>query len=224
MRIDYYHIRPQIDELLSSYTELNEAPNDASREIILSGNISINRIYDNFLVDRDYEIRIRISLHDDDLPEVWDVGNHIDKSYIHRYPDGKLCLETDAYTALCFYKGYSLLEWMKNIVEPYYYSYEYYTRFGKFPYGERSHDLDGVVEAYQEIFNEQDIVKIFRLLRSISQRKYKGHLMCPCGSGIITRKCHGSYIFPFIHDEQLYRITQRDYMNICEEIKKYDKQ
>ena len=40
---------------------------------------------------------------------------------------------------------------MENIVEPYYYSYEYFSRFGEFPYGDRGHDLVGVIETYQQI-------------------------------------------------------------------------
>lgn len=130
---------------------------------------------------------------------VWDIGNHIDKTYIHRYPDGELCLETEAYIALCFYNGYSLLQWMKNIVEPYYFSYENYTRFGEFPFGDRGHNLDSVIETYQQIFHENDLVKCVKLLHAISQRKYKGHLPCPCESGLITRKCHGRFMDTLIY-------------------------
>lgn len=223
MKIDYFHIKPQLDELLNIYTELKEDFNDYNTNIILSGSISINRIYNGFVVDKKYEIKIGIPLNDEKFPDVWDIGNHIDKSYVHRYPDGKLCLETDAYIALCFYNGYTLLQWMENIVEPYYYSYEYYNRFDEFPFGERGHNLDGVFETYQQVFEENNGVKVFRLLYAISQRKYRGHLLCPCGSGVITRKCHGRYIYPFICDEQLYSIACKDYMNIYEEIKKHDK-
>lgn len=224
MRIDYYHIRPQIDEFLTTYTGLKEDSTDCNNNVLLSGIVSINRTYNGFLVDKEYEIKIIIYLNDEKLPEVWDIGNHISQSYVHRYSDGKLCLETDAYIMLKFYNGYSLLQWMKNIVEPYYYSYEYYTRFGEFPFGERGHNLDGVFETYQQIFKEQDGLKVCKLLRAISLRKYRGHLPCPCDSGIITRKCHGIYIYPFIHDTQLHNIACRDWMNICEGLKKYDKQ
>lgn len=224
MIIDYNHIRPQIDELLTVYTGLEETT-DYNNFIILSGIVSINRIYNNFLVDKEYKTKIFISLNDMKMPEVFDIGNHIDNSYIHKYKDGKLCLETDAYVAFCFYKEYSLLQWMQNIVEPYYYAYEYYTRFNKFPFGERKHNLSGVIETYQQIFEEQDPVKVYKLLRAISQKKYRGHLPCPCDSGTITRKCHGTYILPFIRDMQLYHIAHNDYKSICEEINKYnDKQ
>lgn len=223
MRIDYNNIRSQVDELLAAYNGLKEESIDDNTSIILSGRVSINRSYNSFAIDNEYDIKILIPLNNDELPDVWDIGNQIDKSYIHRYPDGKLCLETDAFMALCFYNGYSLLQWMKNTVEPYYYSYEYYARFGEFPFGERGHDLNGVIEAYQQLFNEDDIVKTCKLLRAISQRKYRGHLPCPCDSGIITRKCHGSFVYPFICDDQLYSIAHRDYMNIYEVICKYDK-
>lgn len=124
MRIDYNNIRSQVDELLAAYNGLKEESIDDNTSIILSGRVSINRSYNSFAIDNEYDIKILIPLNNDELPDVWDIGNQIDKSYIHRYPDGKLCLETDAFMALCFYNGYSLLQWMKNTVEPYYYSYE----------------------------------------------------------------------------------------------------
>lgn len=109
----------------------------------------------------------------------------------------------------------------KGATEPYYYSYEYYSRFGEFPFGERGHGLKGVVEVYQQLFNEPDLLKVCKLLSYVSHKKYRGHLLCPCGSGIITRKCHGKNIFPFICDNQLNDIAFRDYEEICKEIRKY---
>lgn len=224
MRIDYSQIRPQVNELLSLYSGLKENDIYDNSSIILSGKVRINRSYNNFTIDNEYDLKILIPLNNDELPDVWDIGNHIDKSYIHRYPDGELCLETEAFIALCFYNGYSLSKWMENIVEPYYYSYEYYSRFGEFPYGDRGHDLVGVIETYQQIFKESDCAKVYKLLRAISQRKYKGHLLCPCESGVITRKCHGILIYPFISDDYLFSIAKRDYLRLCEAIREYDKQ
>lgn len=222
MIMDYHQIKPQINEMLNNYTGLREESIEETN-VILSGAISINRSYNNFVVDNEYKLKIVIPLNNDKCPEIVDIGNHISQSYVHKYLDGRLCLETDAYVAYCFYKGYTLMQWMKNIVEPYYYSYEYYCQFDEFPFGERGHSFIGVIETYQQIFEEQDIFKILKLLSAISQRKYRGHLPCPCGSNIITRKCHGSFIMPFITDEQLHSIAYRDYMNIFEEIKNYDK-
>ena len=47
---------------------------------------------------------------------VWDIGNHIDKTYIHRYPDGELCLETEACLILSFARTRSvrLYDSLKN--------------------------------------------------------------------------------------------------------------
>lgn len=223
MRIDNHLKESEVDGLLDVYTELKKNIDEKNNSVILSGKISVNRSYNNYTIDKDYKIKILIPLNSCELPEVWDIGNHIDPSYAHIYPDGKLCLETDAYIALCFYNGFNLLDWMKNIVEPYFYSYEYYSNYDEFPFGERGHDFEGVIEAYQEIFNEQDVVKVFKLLHAISKKKYKGHLLCPCNSGLITRKCHGEYIFHFFHNERLHHIAHRDYTKICEVINEYDK-
>ena len=210
--------------MLSVYSDLKEKYDCESDIVCLLGNISVNRSFNNFIVDEVYEVKILIPLCSDDLPSVWDIGNHVDSSYEHRYNDGRLCLDTDAVIALYFHKGNSLLQWMKDIVEPYYFSYRYYKEFGEFPFGERSHNLDGIIEAYKDMFHERDIVRTLKLLEAISQRKYRGHLPCPCGSEIITRKCHGQYILPFVNDSNLNRIVQYDYSAMMEVLRRNDKQ
>ena len=39
MRIDYNHIKPQIDELITSYGDLKEENTDKNTSIILSGSL-----------------------------------------------------------------------------------------------------------------------------------------------------------------------------------------
>ena len=56
MRIDYNHIKPQIDELITSYGGLKEENTDKNTSIILSGRVSINRSYNGFTVDKEYDI------------------------------------------------------------------------------------------------------------------------------------------------------------------------
>lgn len=70
MRIDYNHIKSQIEELLTSYGDLEEEDTDNNTSIILSGRVAINRSYNGFTVDKEYDIRILIPLNNDELPDV----------------------------------------------------------------------------------------------------------------------------------------------------------
>ena len=69
---------------------------------------------------KEYQVEIVIPLASDDLPNVKDAGNHIDKSYPHRYANGELCLETDTNIKIRFIDGFDLNAWMFEYVETYF--------------------------------------------------------------------------------------------------------
>jgi len=58
------------------------------------------------------------------------------------------------------------------------------------PFGERSHGIKGLLEAYGEWFGTEDEAVILRHVDYLSREKIKGHWECPCGSGQKLRKCH----------------------------------
>lgn len=61
---------------------------------------------------------------------------------------------------------------MIEYVEPYYFSYEFFQRYGEFPFGERGHDWEGIIQTYSDYFNEPDVVKTIKLMAFISGQKY----------------------------------------------------
>ena len=58
------------------------------------------------------------------------------------------------------------------------------------PFGERSHGIDGLFEAYKEMTGTSDRNAIVRYLECLSRDVLKGHWACPCGSGKHLRNCH----------------------------------
>ena len=120
-------------------------------QIVLVGPILVNRSSKGFQVCKEYTVKIVIPLESEELPYVLDTGNHIDSNYPHRYLSGKLCLETDGNVKIRFIDGFSLEAWMTEYVEPYYFSYEFFQRYGEFPFGERGHGWDGIIQAYSEL-------------------------------------------------------------------------
>lgn len=113
---------------------------------------------------------------------------------------------------------------MSEYVETYFFSYEFYQRYGEFPFGERGHGFEGIIQTYSDFFNETDMGKTIRLMASISTRQYRGHSQCPCGSGLKLRSCHGPSIMKFYTDNRLKTIVRKDYFLLEEAVKKYDEQ
>ena len=208
----------QVSNLLHLYNGLKIISIDEVK-ILLAGHILIDRTAKGYRLCKEYHIKIVIPLNSDELPYVFDDGNHIDSNYPHRYVNGKLCLETDTAIRLRFIDGFSLDAWMSEYVETYFFSYEFYQRFGEYPFGERGHGFAGILQTYSDLFHETDSVKIIRLMRSISTQHYRGHSSCPCGSGKKLRACHGPFVMKFYTDDRFKATVKKDYV-LLEEVAK----
>lgn len=172
----------QVNSLLQIYDKLH-IEKESNQEIILTGEILVNRTASSYTLYKTYHIEVHIPFEFDKLPYVFDIGNAIDSNNNHQYKDGPLCLETDFAIRIRFVDGLNLVSWMQEFVEPYFFSYEYYQRFGCFPFGERSHGIEGVLQSFGDVFQETDNIKVCKILMFIYSDRYRGHLPCPCGSG-----------------------------------------
>lgn len=172
----------QVNSLLQIYDKLH-IEKESNQEIILTGEILVNRTASSYTLYKTYHIEVHIPFESDKLPYVFDIGNAIDSNYNHQYKDGPLCLETDFAIRIRFVDGLNLVSWMQEFVEPYFFSYEYYQRFGCFPFGERSHGIEGILQSFGDVFQETDNIKVCKILMFIYSDRYRGHLPCPCGSG-----------------------------------------
>ena len=172
----------QVNSLLQIYDKLH-IEKESNQEIILTGEILVNRTASSYILYKTYHIEVHIPFESDKLPYVFDIGNAIDSNYNHQYKDGPLCLETDFAIRIRFVDGLNLVSWMQEFVEPYFFSYEYYQRFGCFPFGERSHGIEGILQSFGDVFQETDNIKVCKILMFIYSDRYRGHLPCPCGSG-----------------------------------------
>ena len=213
----------QVSDLLEQYTGL-EIDKSSEEEISLNGIISVHMTSLGFTLCKSYKIEVVISLYSDELPYVLDIANQIDDNYPHRYADGKLCLETDTSIRVRFIDGFSLVAWMAEYVEPYLFSYEYYQRYGEYPFGERYHGNSGILQTYSDFFHEADLCKTYLIMSSIACKQYRGHSLCPCRSGRKLRNCHGPYVMQFYTDKRLKEIVRKDYKKVEEMIKRYYEQ
>ncbi len=188
-------------------------------KIILEGKIFVNRIFDNFLVQKYYYIKTDVNKENLFLSDVYELGNEIN-NYMHKYPDGKLCLSTNIDLLLSSKKSYSLVTFCKDYIESYFFSYEYYCTYGFFPFNDRAHDTKGIISSYADILgiNEPNVLLNFLAKVLLGEYKYRGHLPCQCGSGLKTRNCHAETknFIELINDPNAQKSIYFDFLYIKE--------
>lgn len=94
---------------------------------------------------------------------------------------------------LLWYLLYNVL-WPVLSRKQYLYTYRYYEEYGIYPFGERSHGIMGDLEYIKELFNVKEWGQVFDIMHFIANFSYRGHLLCPCGSGKRLRNCHGDIL------------------------------
>lgn len=211
-------MKQQITKVLDRYPNL-QTISETSDEIVLAGEIKIARIFNDYPVIKTVSLEITIPFSDNRFPHIKDIGECIDPEYPHRYVSGILCLATEIDFKLHFMNGFDLVKWMEDFVEPYYYSYEYFQRFGHYPFGDREHGYMGTLQSYCDWFESQKIEVISSiLLRIESTDCYRGHHSCFCGSKKKMRDCHGRKILPFYEHRNLRMQLITDLNNLRKEL------
>lgn len=77
----------------------------------------------------------------------------------------------------------------------YFVSQSWFDAKGEWPYGDRAHGENGIIESYAEILGvSNDVGVVAEYLRLLSKARAKGHYPCPCGSGRRLRNCHRDQI------------------------------
>lgn len=210
----------QVNSLLAEYPNLSVAASN-SECIRFQGSIFINLTFNDFTVQKVFDLQIVLPLANNDLPYVIDINDNIGYTYHHRYTNGVLCLATDTDVRFRFLDSFDVVDWMREFVETYYFSYEYYVRFGELPFGDRSHGYIGILESYREMLGSGDGSEVLRIMVAIATTPYRGHLPCPCGSGRKTRKCHGDSMLKFYLDRRKMLLLQEDLTRCLVEMEEY---
>jgi len=183
-------IRQQFEELnrMFPYLKLYE---DKPGRWVIRGKLSFSASFQNNTAITDtYSVIITLPCdYPYSPPFVQETGGRIPADF-HQNPDRTLCLGIPIELRQRFKKEPTLLAFVKNLLIPYLYSYSYFEKYGKLPFGEFAHGGKGIREYYQELFKTDDIYIVLELLKIMAGGKYRGHLPCSCGSGIRASKCH----------------------------------
>lgn len=190
-----------------------------SSKTFIEGKVCLDMKYNDVYFCKEYKIIIDISKKD--IPYIKEIDGKIDCNYPHRYKDGGLCLATNSDIILSCLNDdiFDIDCWFEKYVKSYFFTYEFYQRFGYYPFGERSHGAIGILEFYQDFFNVDSPVTAMKCLNFTIASKYAGHLLCPCGSGKKIRNCHSKELYN-AKNERIMKFIIQDRLKILEEVKK----
>lgn len=181
-------------ELLEARSEF-EREDDKQGGIAVIGPYALDATYDDIRLAEDFRLQVTVPAdYPASLPQVKEVSGALDSSYEHLYSDGTLCLGIQGELLLEQLEKPSLVTLLDGPVRSYLYSYLFHERYGRYPFGDRAHGTAGILQYYEELFEETDPVITIKLLRAVCLDRYRGHLPCPCGSGIVAKRCHGKDI------------------------------
>jgi len=147
------------------------------------------------------------------LPTVWETEERIPRVIDrHIFPDNSLCLGVELQLWIELGGDFSIERVLDIPVRNFLIGNSLVEIGQDWPHGDRSHGVAGVVEYFGELINTTDDMTIARFLLDVALGKIKGHWLCPCGSGLIVRKCHREAI------EKLQQVPQRYVMHACDMI------
>lgn len=186
--------------------EISKREND----YIFSGELILNHVFEDVRMTGKFNLEVVVP-GDFPLafPKVKELSNCIDKNYPHRYTDGQFCLASDLELKMFFSQDTDICSFIEKYVIPYLYTYRFYEEYGVYPYGERSHGPMGDLEYLKDLFGVDDWGQVLDIMLFVVQSPYRGHLLCPCGSGKRIRNCHG---------EILKKVMNAELQDECREI------
>ncbi len=117
----------------------------------------------------------------------------------HLYTHHGFCLGINGELLMQLHKNASLVAFVEGPVRSYLYSAVFHEVYGRYPFGDRPHGSQGILDFYKERFEVEDELSAYQIMQFIAKGKYRGHLQCPCGSGIRARNCHGDQLLSAIN-------------------------
>lgn len=187
---------------------------------IIKNSLFFSAIYDDVSIEDKYCVEIKISPEYPKTPPTGqETGGRISSNF-HLHKDNTLCLGSPIAIKTKFDKDPTLLGFVENLLIPYLYSHSYKEKYGKMPFDELSHGMKGIFEYYKELFDIDCEYAVLRFLKILADNNYRGHLICPCGSDIKLRDCHGKQILKIIGYEYQVQFELESYSLIDYMIKR----
>lgn len=175
----------QIEEVLKSFPKLSYSEQNSEF------------IGELFITETDfYEVKVNILNFPREFPFVYEIGERIpQKADRHIYPNsGRCCLTTTAKEqVLLKTKIHTLKDFILLIVIPFFQNNSYYEIKRKYKEGEYSHGVLGLIEAYRDILQLDDLKNVPIVLEFLLSRNIQNNEPCFCGSDLPLKKCKGKH-------------------------------
>src|SRR5437867_1232116 len=164
----------------------------AETKILIRGAFPV--MHEGNVLDR-YQIEIEWSDSDIEVPPLRETGGRIPwTADRHMAQGGMVCLFVPEEWLIRPREGRTVIHYLDGPVRNYFLWQCLYER-GKSPeWGERSHGILGLIEAYGDMTGMIGEAAVKRCLVYLSRDQLKGHWICPCGSGKRVRCCHAEHL------------------------------
>jgi hypothetical protein len=208
----------EIDTLIAEQPLLKVSA--ANEDVLISGKYKICNQVDDEVFEDYFALEIHVpNDFPDTLPRIKTADSRIRAINYkeHVYPDGTFCLETDTAIAAYLQETQSLLGFLSKYLDTYLCGFLYYRKHKKLPFGERRHGGLGLLDYYCELFETSNVKEAFALLDCLVKRNLKGHIQCPCQSGMRYRNCHRQRINE-LKEAGLFERYKADYNAIISEV------
>jgi hypothetical protein len=127
----------------------------------------------------------------DSPPRVWETDGRIPRETgRHTFPDGSLCLGTPLALWLALDGKFAVERVIDVPLRNFLVGNSLVEQDEPWPFEEQSHGVAGIVEHFGEVLGAHEPMALCKFLIDLAQGKVRGHWPCPCGSGVIIRKCH----------------------------------
>jgi hypothetical protein len=192
----------------------------AKEDVLISGKYKICNQIDDEVFEDYFALEIHIPNNfPGDIPKVKTIDGRIraDNYKGHIYSNGEFCLETNTAMAAYLQNTPSLLGFLTKYLDTYLCGFLYYRKHKQLPFGEHRHGGFGLLDYYCELFETSDIKIAFMLLDCLVNRNLKGHIQCPCQSGLRYRNCHRERINE-LKESGLFERYKTDLITIVAEV------
>ena len=171
--------------------------------VFIRGDLSLPESVDKFSIEIEFK-----DDYPDSVPVVKEIGGRIPHGERHTFTNGNCCLFVREEKWKHYPKGTKLIDFINNVVIPYFLAQTYFEITGQWLWGERGHGIYGILEFYEEELKTNDIKLIVRFIEYLAKPTLKKYRICYCGSMKKLQNCH--YQTLKIYRERISPETAKD--------------
>lgn len=181
-------------DLKSQYSRLHITRNK-NREYSVSWILVFSASYNDVIIEDKFEICIDIPKYYPLVPpSARETGGRIPSEFHVNHIINTLCLGAPLEVKRKFLSKKNLIGFVEQLLIPFLYSYSYYEKNMRMPFGELSHGTRGILDYYKELFQTNNSQAVLNLLKLLISNSYRRNIHCPCRSGKTIKKCHANIL------------------------------